>query len=189
VGEGKDGGSFCGVPIFYDLIWQERGFGMRRPFNAGTHHPCIFAQLARLTSEQGFSVFDLLTAIAIIAILATIALPNMTQEMAKYRLNGAARQIAGELMAARMKAVAQSRKIKISFPKDNIYEICDDPCTGEPKVTNIQDSYKDVTMASNSNIKFNEKGSASGGFGTINVSNSKGTRSIIVAITGRVKIE
>ncbi|HXH10516.1 MAG TPA: GspH/FimT family protein [Alphaproteobacteria bacterium] len=161
---------------------------MRRPFVAGNHHPLGFTHLAILTSEQGFSLFDLVIAIAIIAILATIALPNMTQEMAKYRLNGAARQIAGELMAARMKAVAQSGNVKVSFPGDNLYEICSEPCGDEPKIINIRDSYKDITMSANSNIEFNAKGLASD-FGTINVSNSKGTRSITVAITGRVKIE
>lgn len=161
---------------------------MRRPLISGSHSPHMLPPLALLTSEQGFTLVDLLTAIAILAILATIALPNMTQEMAKYRLNGAARQIAGELMAARMKAVAQSRNVKVSFPGDNIYKICSEPCENDPKIMNIQDSYKDITISANSNIEFNPKGSASD-FGTINVSNSKETKSITVAITGRVKIK
>jgi type IV fimbrial biogenesis protein FimT len=160
---------------------------MRRLSLPSNNYRRMFSQMASHASEQGFSIFDLLTAIAIIAILATIALPSMTQEMAKYRLNGAARQLAGELMAARMRAVAQNRSVKVSFPDDQVYKVCDAICEGDPKVVNIRDSYKDITIKSGNDIIFNQRGSSST-FGTIYVSNGKGTKSIVVAITGRVKI-
>ena len=160
---------------------------MSRPLIVGNNYFRIFSRLIRLTSEQGFSIVDLLTVIAIIAILATIALPSMTQEMAKYRLNGAARQLAGDLMAARMRAVAQNRSVKVSVLDDQVYKVCDDLCVGGPKTINIRDSYKDMTITSTKDITFSSRGSASPG--TIDVSNSKGKKSITVAITGRVKIE
>jgi type IV fimbrial biogenesis protein FimT len=101
----------------------------------------------------------------------------------------------GDLMAARMKAVSQNKKVKIFFATDNQYKICDDfdgdgtvdDCEGDSRTINIQDNYKGITLNSTNNPTFHPRGTASN-LATINITNVSGTKSITIAITGRVRI-
>jgi type IV fimbrial biogenesis protein FimT len=146
-------------------------------------------------NQLGFTVTELFIVIALISILAVIAIPNIMNEIPKYRLNGAARQVVGDLMQARMKATRLNRKVKIYFTAGNQYRLCDDidndgtvdNCEGDAKVWNIEDNFKGVTLTSNNNPIFNPRGTASN-LATISVANTAGTKSITVAITGRVRV-
>ena len=52
---------------------------------------------------------------AIIAILSTIASPSFQTYMGQSRLNGAARMVMSDLMAARMKAIKVNRDVRVDF--------------------------------------------------------------------------
>jgi type IV fimbrial biogenesis protein FimT len=145
--------------------------------------------------QDGFTVTELAIGIAIISILAVVALPNVQLLMMQFRLNGAARQVMGDLMAARMKAVSQHRRFKVFFIDSQEYKICDDAngdgsvdnCEGSAQIRDLQTNYSGVSVAATDDPTFNSTGTASGNT-TITLTNPNGTKSISIHITGLVKI-
>ncbi|MCD6399947.1 GspH/FimT family pseudopilin [candidate division WOR-3 bacterium] len=152
----------------------------------------------RLCNKQsGFTLIELIVIIAILAVFAGIAVPNFLSYMPKSRLNGAARQVMGDLMAARMKAVSQNCDVAVTFASGNPeYEIWTDSDnddiedSGEVITKNIQSNYHDVTIDTDRNIEFSPRGTANS-YGNVNVklTNSASSRLVKVNITGRVMIE
>jgi type IV fimbrial biogenesis protein FimT len=147
--------------------------------------------------QSGFTLIELIVIIAIVGVFAAIAVPNFLSYMPKHRLNGAARQVMGDLMAARMKAVSQNCDVAVTFASGNPeYEIWTDSDnddiedSGEVITKNIQSNYHDVTIDTDRNIKFSPRGTASSyGIIALSLPNSAGSKDVKVHITGRVKIE
>lgn len=142
----------------------------------------------RLFNKQsGFTLIELIVIIAIVAVFAAIAVPNFLSYMPKSRLNGAARQVMGDLMAARMKAVKENTTVTVTMVSNSDHEYKISTAGGEEKTINIQSNYRDVTIVGSfTAISFYSRGTAWGA--TITLTNSAGSKEITVAITGRVKI-
>ena len=150
----------------------------------------------RLCNKQsGFTLIELSVIIAIMAVFAGIAIPNFLSYMPKHRLNGAARQVMGDLMAARMKAVSLNCDVVVAFVSgDPEYKIWTDSNnnstkdSGEEITKDIQSNYRDVTISSTKNIEFHSRGTANP-YGIIVLTNSAGSKDVKAHITGRVMIE
>jgi type IV fimbrial biogenesis protein FimT len=144
----------------------------------------------------GFTLMEMIVVVAVFSILAAIAIPSFMSLLPGMRLNGAARQVLGDLMTARMKAVKLNQRTKVFFDNRYQYRICDDAdnndtvTSGEGDVEDksIQANYQDVSFDLNntSDPVFFPKGTATNR--TITLQNSSGSKRITISIAGRVKI-
>jgi len=146
-------------------------------------------------TKNGFSLIEMIIAVAILAVLSGAAVTVYVGMKPSISLSGATRQIMGDFMWARMRAVSQNNEFKIFFLDDHRYQILDDDNnngnidSSELTVTkDIQDEYYDVTFTSTDNPIFQPRGNAAP-TSTITITNSIMTKTVIIAITGRVKIE
>lgn len=148
-----------------------------------------------MCKDSGFTLIELIIIIAIVAIFAAIAVPNFLSYMPKHRLNGAARQVMGDLMAARMKAVKENTTVAVAWVSDHEYKIS---TSSEAKTVNIRTNYRDVTIGSVSGGNFSSNGFSSNRFlsrgtkqpggGSIGLTNLTDSKKVTVSIAGRVKI-
>lgn len=146
--------------------------------------------------QAGFTLIEIIVAFAVLGIVVSIAVPGLLSQMPKWRLNGAARQVMGDLMAARMKAVKLNHKVKVFFVDNHQYEIYDDAneddtvtdLEGDVENRDIHSRYPDVAITSANDPVFSSRGTAAS-FGTITLENSSGSKDIKVNITGRVRID
>lgn len=66
-------------------------------------------------SERGFTLLEMLVVVAIIATMAAVALPSISNYMRHYRIRGAASDVAGELQTTRSKAIMTNTNAGVTF--------------------------------------------------------------------------
>lgn len=72
--------------------------------------------------DSGFSLLEILTVIAITALLAVIAVPNMMAWRHAAKLRGAVENLRGDLQLAKMKAVQENGSVAVLF-SGNGYQV------------------------------------------------------------------
>src|SRR5262249_6662120 len=65
--------------------------------------------------DRGASLFEVLTASAIMATVLGIGVPRVAMLRAPYALSGAAHQIVGDLELARQRAIARNKRFRVNF--------------------------------------------------------------------------
>ena len=130
---------------------------------------------------RGFSIAEMLVAIALFAILAGIAVPQFIAFRPKNRLNGAARQVYSELMWARSKAVNDNTSYVVTFPTNQTMQIAGSTI----KTVSIQTEYSDVTLSSSvATITFSSRGTSDVA-PIITLTNSGGSKPSLSELLGR----
>ncbi len=151
----------------------------------------------RLLAQVGFTVTELLVGCALFGVVAAISVPRFVAFQPGFRLNGATRDTFAQLMRTRGLAVGENNNYVVSLANNHTLSILDDnnnngtADAGEAITTvDLQLNYSDVTISKNvgdPNPTFLPRGTTQGNT-TLTLTNSAGSRTISVNITGVVKI-
>ena len=148
-----------------------------------------------LSCSRGFTLIELIIVLGIMVVALMLGGTWASSQLPHWRLNGAARQVASDLVAAKMKAVVERNRQRVIFQDDHRYIVLDDDNNNGQSdpgeyldVHDIQANYRDVMMTATNNPSFMPRGTASS-LASITLSNSSGKRVITVSITGRVKVK
>ena len=136
-----------------------------------------------LRKNSGFTLWEMLTVIGIIAVLSTIATPNFLGWIPKYRLSSATRDLLSALQYARLTAVKYNVDVQVRFfpDQDNYraftdYNNNENQDADEPTIkssTMPAGVYLKETNFNSDTFKFNGRGLASGSGGTISITNNR----------------
>ena len=150
----------------------------------------------RLGRCRGVTLLDLVTLVALLVVLAALAIPTISPIVLRYRVRGAAWQVAGDLRLARQRAVTLKKRFKVCVtdcsvpvpPGSYSVEREDVPGSGTYVSENgiATRLPPQVTIRATAAPTFKITGTAGGG--TITVSNLLGSYQVRVAPSGRVMV-
>lgn len=80
-----------------------------------------------MNKERGFSLLELLIVCTLLVIIAAIAIPNITQANANYKLDAAGHSIASLLQEARMQAVKTNQPAYAKYDANGTVFVTSDP--------------------------------------------------------------
>ena len=132
---------------------------------------------------NGFSMIELIVALAVMGIVAAIALPNWNSLLPGYALNNSARQVQSELHNIKMRAAAENVGFQLAYLQGaSGYAIQRDSTTLVTKPL-----AEGTTITKAGTILFSPRGTASAN--RVRLRNTAGAcRQVIVSPTGRVRI-
>ena len=137
----------------------------------------------KIKTKCGFTLYEVIVVMVIIAILSGISIHNYMAWIPGIRLNGAARQVMGDLIAARMASVKENVSVVVMHLDNHSYSVT--AGSGTSRIKDLQPDYPGTTLSFTS-VLFSSRGTTSPR--TLTLQNSSGVKTITVAITGRVKI-
>ena len=98
-------------------------------------------------TDYGFTLLEMMVVLIIGGVLTAIAIPAFMKWAPKYRVNGAARQVFSEMMAARAKAISEGNDYVISFDTgNNTYAIHDNDDNDNPPVQDTNEEVKPIDI-------------------------------------------
>jgi len=131
----------------------------------------------------GFSVIELLTVLAVMAIMAGFALPGWIRLLPSYHLSSSARQVQSELNSIRMRAVAENVNFQFVYTEGGAdYSILKEGKNWQSKVLP-----EGISITKAGAISFSPRGTA--GANRVRLRSADGScQQIVVSATGRVRI-
>ena len=151
-----------------------------------------------MLKEKGFTAMELVIVVAIVAILASIAVPNFIAYNTRARLRGAESNLVANFELARATAIRENGNVAVVFNANGLgYVVFEDFNSNwaqdgdERLLRNITlppgVSVNIPTTFPGDRMRFNSRGFPDGAFGTATLSNPEGNRSVVVNIVGRVR--
>ena len=162
--------------------------------------------MRREPTSCGFSVVELMVAIAVVAILAGLATPALVTWKQRHQLNGAAANLAADLEQAKMRAIRENSFVAVLFTAGGYTIFVDNGAgSGEPGdwvrsgdealvqqrslPPGVQLRMADLTLA-NGRVRFNGRGFPLDVAATasIPVESAQGTREVTLSRLGNVRV-
>lgn len=141
-------------------------------------------------ADWAFTVAELLVAIALIAIISAIAVPNWSTLLPTYNLNSALRQVQSELSNIKSLAAATNASYRLAFTATG-YAIQKDDGSGWQTTGLTRALPEGISKASSSvsMLGFTSRGTATPGTGgTIKLCHSRNEgANIVISSTGRIR--
>ncbi|RMH03353.1 MAG: prepilin-type N-terminal cleavage/methylation domain-containing protein [Nitrospirae bacterium] len=144
---------------------------------------------------HGYTLTELLVVLGILGLVGVLGGGWWLSALPHTRLNGAVRFVRSDLLAARMQAIAQGHKVRVTFIDDTRYSMVQDingngrVDPGEDQtVRDLREAFPGVTIQSTNNPIFHPRGTASN-LATVTLRNSAGIRTVTISITGRVRVQ
>ncbi len=148
-------------------------------------------------NKSGFTLMELMVAIAIIAIMSGIAIPNIIGWLPGYRLRSATRDIVSCLQNAKLRAVKENERVVVSFDEDNesYQSFIDINSNGSYDATETIVGQKTVPegidIKSSAIFIYSSRGLLAGGIaGTITMENTKSqSTEININLAGSIRVD
>ena len=133
------------------------------------------------------TLLESLVTVAILSITTLVAVPSLIRARESYELDSTARQVAGNLQSARVKAVSRNRDYRVRVTSPATYAIeREDPTWKLDEALLIPRGFR---ITANASPQFHRRGNASPAATIIVTSPSGRSKKVIVNITGRIRIE
>jgi prepilin-type N-terminal cleavage/methylation domain-containing protein len=133
--------------------------------------------------EPGFSVIELIVAVALAGILAAIALPSWNKLLPSYHLDASLRQFQSELHNIKMRAVAENVSFQLAYSNG----AADYAIQRASAVLVTKPLPPGITVTNAGTISFSPRGTASAN--RIRLRSSDGIcKQVVVSPTGRIRI-
>lgn len=144
-----------------------------------------------MRKNTGYSLIELVIAMAIIIIMASIALPKFISWLPNYYLRSAAEDIQSTLHFARTNAIKRYTSAVVVFsPADDSYSVILGGQTLKSGQMPPHVGIESAVFGGGPTVQFDNRGLAFGFNGSVLVKNSRGvTKEIFVDLTGNSRIQ